>query len=128
MSVYCCDGFVYEYAEIRGDVGIKWLHYYDVLLVYSLLLRQNTDQNWLGEERVSWLIAPCHPLSLREAKAGTQAGTWRKGTEAETLKERNTASWLLSTGLLSCPYTSQVHLPMAGTNHSGLGLPTSISS
>lgn len=81
LSVFYGDGCVCENAEIDRDPHIRWLNCYDVLLVCSLLLGQNIlTKSVLGRKGFIWFTV----LSSREAKAGTQA---------ETLKERNTASW-----------------------------------
>ena len=78
----------------------------------------------LEEERVHFsLQLSCHVPSLREVRAGTQAGTWRQ----EQRSWRNSVYWLTTHGLLSLlSFTTQDHLPRVGTTHSELCTPATI--
>ena len=68
-----------------------------------------------------------HHTTLR-SHSGTEEvrlGAWRQ--ELKQKPWRNTAHWLALNGLLPIlSYVTQDHLPRIGTNHSELGLPTSI--
>ena len=102
------------------------VHAYCKLLCPSFLsvaiINHWLKATWRGRGLI-WLIFLGHSPSLRDVRAGAQAGPWR-----QELKQKpwRSAAYCL---MLTCPsYTAQAHLPEEDdTSHGALGPPTSIS-
>lgn len=88
--------------------------------VFLFAVIKHSDQKRVGE---GGPYLTCS-LLLREARAGTQAGTWKWGPWGRMLLAGSLAHWLMPSRL---SYSAQDYPPRDGAALSGLCLPASIS-
>ena len=94
------------------------------VLVWFLLLWENTNQKQLGKEKGVYSAYRLYNASLREAKAGTQG---------QVLEQRHRNMLLIDLLTLNCSVIfllkpGRDNLPNYGTAYSRLGHPTPIIS